>query len=156
MIMYMKKADILFLENLGIQFITNHELSPKQAIKVVKFRKAFSSELKAINEERADILKDVGIENGQEFDAELERLRKSNEDPEKLQKMEAQFKRYLDLFNEMLNEPVQLNCVPLPYEDWHRLQNENRDKELNGNQVDILSGYAEDILENVLWEMPED
>jgi hypothetical protein len=70
--------------------------------------------------------------------------------------MEAALKRFIDLRTQMMDEEVTLDCKTLPYTEWHKLQNENKDKDVNGRKTDVLSGYVEDLLEGVLWTAPEE
>ena len=56
----------------------------------------------------------------------------------------------------MLAEEVTLTAKTMPYEVWHQLQVENSKKVIDGKEVDILSGYVEDLLEGVLWEAPKE
>lgn len=150
----MKKSEILFLVNTGVQAITNHTLSPEHAYKVVKFRKALNKAYDAIVKDEEDIRKDIGIDNPQIFDKEIVELRENHSDEKKLESMEAQLQRFIELNNEVLKDEVTLDCIPMPYEEWHKLQNEN--KEVGDPKRDLLSGYVEDILEGVLWTAPKE
>ena len=154
----MKKVDLINLANLGVQKITNHSLAPEHAYKVVKFRKGLSSALDALIKDEDSLRKDAGIEDADAFNDELKALRDNNERTEeqnkKLDEMEAQLKRFVELRVEMLKEDAVIDCKAMPYAEWHKLQNENR--EFGDQKIDILSGYVEDILEGVLWEAPEE
>lgn len=156
----MKKQDVIVLANLGVANATNHTLSVEHAYKVVKFRKALQSTLEAIGKDEEAIRKDAGIEDAQAFDKELAELRenkkRTKEQQKKLDEMEAKLKRFVELRGEMFKEEVDLGCKALPYAEWHKLQNENKEVEINGRKVDLLSGYAEDLLEGVLWEAPKE
>lgn len=153
----MKKQTIIVLANAGIAAMTNHSLDTAQAYKVVKFRKAFNAALDAIAEDQKALLKEAGIEDSVAFNQEIDELRKANrtqEQEEKLKEMEAKVKRYNEMNGELLKEEVTLDCKAMPYEDWRKLQNEN--KEVGDKKVDLLSGWVEDVLEGVLWVAPED
>lgn len=155
----MKKQTIIVLANAGIQSITNHTLDASQAYKVVKFRKAFSAALDVISEDEKGLLKEAGIEDAPSFNKELDELRKANRTPEqedKYKEMTEKVKRYNELHAEMFQEEVTLDCKALPYEEWHKLQVENSEKEMNGKKVDLLPAYVEDALEGVLWAAPEE
>ena len=154
----MIKSDIILLANLGVANITNHSLDPAHAYKVVKFRKAVKSAIEELSKDEDALRKDAGIEDAQAFDEELAKLR-TIQNPDKAEKdrlaeMEAKLKRFVELRVALLDEEVSLDCKAMPYAEWHKLQNENKDRELNGRKEDILSGYVEDILEGVLWETP--
>lgn len=153
----MKKQTLIVLANAGIQSITNHTLDAAQAYKVVKFRKAFNAAIDAIAEDEKALLKEAGIEDAPSFNKELEDLRKADRTPEQEEKyneMTEKVKRYNELHAEMLQEEVTLDCKALPYAEWHKLQNEN--KEIGERKLDLLSGWVEDVLEGCLWTAPED
>lgn len=153
----MKKQTIIMLANAGVQSITNHTLDASQAYKVVKFRKAFNAALDAISEDEKGLLKEAGIEDAPSFNKELDELRKANRTPEqedKYKEMTEKVARYNELHAEMLQEDVTLDCKALPYAEWHKLQNEN--KEIGERKLDLLSGWVEDMLEGILWTAPED
>jgi hypothetical protein len=154
----MKKSDLLTLARIGVQNITNHSLDPAHAYKVVKFRKELNAALEALGKDEEALRKDAGIEDAAAFDDELKALRDNNERTEeqnkRLEEMEAQLKRFIDLRVEMLKEEAVIDCKTMPYAEWHKLQNENR--EFGPQKLDILSGYVEDILEGVLWAAPEE
>lgn len=154
----MKKQTIIVLANAGIAAMTNHSLDTAQAYKVVKFRKSFNAALDAIAEDQKALLKEAGIgEDTQSFNQEMDELRKANRTPEqeaKLKEMEAKVKRYNEMNLELLKEEVTLDCKAMPYEDWRKLQNEN--KEVGDKKVDLLAGWVEDVLEGVLWVAPKE
>lgn len=165
----MKKIAVINLLNLGFGQVTNHTLPVEHAYKVVKMRKALATAFEAIQKDEEAIRKDAGIENPEEFDKELKALRekakpyidKDAEIPSEiggpLMEKEATLSRFLALRSEMLDEDITLDGVKaMPYDAWHSLQKENAEKEFNGKKVDILSGYAEDTLEGILWTAPED
>lgn len=159
----MNKADIINLVNAGVPGITNLTLDGKHAYKVLKFRRALLAAHGQIRDDFSAIFKEAGIEDPQAFDKELAELREKakpytdagKEIPAeiggKLMKAEATFSRYKALEGEMLKEEVKLDCVPMPYEDFHALQKENEK-----SCPAITSPYIEDALENVLWVAPED
>jgi ABC-type nitrate/sulfonate/bicarbonate transport system substrate-binding protein len=156
----MKKAMLLFLANSGVLAITNHDLDPAHAYKVVKFRKALSNALDTMAKDEDELRKDAGIPDAAAFDNELHELRNTKDRTEvqtvRLDEMEAALKRFIDLRAQMMDEEVTLDCKALPYTEWHKLQNENKEKDVNGRKTDVLSGYVEDLLEGVLWIAPEE
>ncbi len=156
----MKKATLPVLANAGVLAITNHDLDPAHAYKVVKFRKALFNALNALTKDEDELRKDAGIEDAYAFDKELHELRNKKDRSEaqeaKLNEMEATLKRFIDLRAQMMDEDLVLDCKTLPYAEWHKLQCENKEKDVNGKKTDILSGYVEDVLEGVLWIAPEE
>ena len=156
----MKKKEILFLINSGVQSVTNHDLTATEAYKVVKFRKALNSAFEAIGEDEKAIAKDCDIEDLDAFFKEFNELQlkkdPSKDEKERLNGMAEKNKRFQELEKQILEEDVTLECKTLSYDDWHKLQNENRDKEVLGRKVDVLSGRVEDLLEGILWAAPEE
>ncbi len=152
----MKKQTIIMLANAGVQSITNHTLDASQAYKVVKFRKELVAALESLSKDEEALRKDAGIEDPQAFDKELQELRESKSDAKRLEEMEGILKRFIELRAELLNEEVTLDCKTMPYDEWHKLQVENSEKEMNGKKVDLLPAFVEDALEGVLWVAPEE
>ena len=155
----MKKQEIVNLVNAGCLSISNHSLDPTHAYKVVKFRKALRSAADVVESETEAIRQDVGIKDGAAFDKELFSLRgakfRSEDQQKRLDEMEATFLRFKQQRDEMFKEECELKDMkPLPYEEWHKLQAENKEKEIAGRKVDVLSGQIEDLLEGILWEAP--
>ena len=156
----MKRIQVLDLINGGVAAITAHTLDPKHAYKVVQFRKALLAESEAFEKERAELLKEAGIEDPQAFDDELLSLRKtenpSDEQKKRLNELNGKVNRFNDLVTAALNEEVVLNCKTMPYDEWHKLQCENAEKEIRGKKCDLLSGAVEDLLEGTLWVAPDE
>lgn len=156
----MKRFELINLSHAGVLEITNHDLSPAHAYKIVKFRKSLREALEAIDRDIEVVRKDVGITDPAAFDAELMELRKtedrSPEQQARLDEMEATLRRFMELRAQLFEEEVTLDCKTIPYEQWHVLQNENRARMVNGKEMDVLSGHVEDVLEGVLWKAPEE
>lgn len=155
----MKNIDVYFMVNSGTLNITNHELDPKSAYKIVKFRNALQKALDKIQELEKSMLKDCDIEDPQALNKEMDELRKNNnrtpEENKKLAELEEKTAKYNGLRTEMLEEDVNLDGVlTISYNDWHTLRKENRPKD--EKHPDPLNNYIESILENVLWTAPTD
>lgn len=148
----MKNADIVALVNGGIQNITSVTLPASQAYKVYKFKRAIEAAYNAIVDSQKGILKQVGIEDLQEFQKRYKELsdikdRTSDEQAE----FESLVKKDKDagkLVQELYEDTTNLDVKALPYEDWHNLQSENKD-------VKLLT-YLEPMLEGVLWTAPDE
>ena len=156
----MKKQDVVILVGIGATNATNHTLPVEHAYKVVKFKRELSAKLDAICGEEDAIRRDVGIKDPKEFDSRIEELRKkkspTEEEAAELKDMEEKLARFKELRRVMLQGDVTLDVKTMPYEAWHALQSENAKCDIDGQKVDIFSGYAEDILEGVLWEAPKE
>jgi hypothetical protein len=151
----MNKENIINLVNAGVPGITNLTLSGKHAYKVLKFRRAILAVHGQICDEFSAIFKEAGIEDPQAFDKERNELRtissRTAEQEARLAELDKTFVRYKELEEEMLKEEVKLDCVPMPYEDFHALQKENEK-----TCPALAHGYIEDVLEGVLWTAPEE
>lgn len=146
----MKNIEILNLANAGVLAITANDLDAAHAYKVLKFKKAVKKAFESILEAEKDIIKEAGIEDAQAFDKERKELMESKANPERLEELNKQFCRFMELRNNLYGEEVSLDCKTLPFEQFHILQKENKgiqDKPLN---------IFEDALEGVLWEEPKE
>ena len=156
----MKRFQVLDLINGGVAAITAHSLDPKHAYKVVQFRKALLAENEAFEKECIDLLKEAGIDDPKAFNEELAALRKeenpTDEQKKRLDELNAKLNRHNELVAAALNEDVVLNCKMMPYDEWHKLQCENAEKEIRGKKCDLLSGPVEDLLEGILWVAPNE
>ena len=156
----MKRFQVLDLIDGGVATITAHALDPAHAYKVVQFRKALLAENEAFEKERIDLLKEAGIDDPKAFNEELAALRKeenpTDEQKKRLDELNAKLNRFNELVTAALNEDVVLNCKTMPYDEWHKLQNENAEKEIRGKKCDLLSGAVEDLLEGTLWVAPDE
>ena len=146
----MKKLDILSMNDAGVFAITANTLDANHAYAVLKFkregRKAFDS---IMDSERA-ILEEVGITNPPAFDREREQLTKSQENPTRLEELNNTFNRFSELRKALYEEKIELELTPLPYEQFHAIQVENKD--LPNKPLNVF----EDLLEGVLWIAPEE
>ena len=156
----MKKLKNFEIENLvkaGILAITTNTISSESAYTVFKFKKAVKAANAALEESRRDAVKEAGIEDAPAFDkrrAELAEVKNpTSEQSEELAALNAKYNKFAELTNRIYNEEVEVRVSkPLSYDVWHTLQVENANTRL-GN---ILSPYAEELLENILWAEPEE
>ncbi len=157
----MRNSDVVYLVNSGVQLTTGHSLSNASAYKAFKFRKIVGKVLETISEAEKGLLKEVDIEDASQFDARLAELRDkadkaTKEEHEELAKMQAQLDKYSGLRDQLYNEEADLEGVKaMSYDDWRRLQNENKEVEVRGVKKDVFSGRVEELLEGVLWNAPE-
>lgn len=156
----MKNSDVVYLVNSGVQLTTGHSLSNASAYKAFKFRKVLGTILNSISEGEKGLLTEVGIEDASKFDERLVMLRAaekpSKEEVRELEKMQAQLEKYSGLRDQLYNEEAKIDgVIPMNYDDWRMLQNENREVEVNGQKKDVFSGKVEELLEGVLWTAPD-
>lgn len=154
----MKKSDIIAMVNAGLLYATQHELSTAHSYKVFKLKSEVRKAFDAIGEAEEALRKDCGIEDGAAFDRRLTELRNLTERTAKEQKeldeMNKTLKGYIEQQLLLHAEEVTLDVKAMPYEEWVRLQNENKAKDINGKTYDIFSGYMEELLFGVLWSEP--
>lgn len=156
----MKNSDVVYLVNSGVQLTTGHSLSNASAYKAFKFRKVLSSILNSVSEGEKGLLTEVGIEDASKFDERLAVLRATEkpteEEVKELETMQAQLEKYSGLRDQLYSEEADLSSVKaMNYDDWRKLQNENKEVEVNGVKKDVFSGKVEELLEGVLWAAPD-
>ena len=148
----MKNADIVALMNGGIQNITSVTLPASQAYKVYKFKRAIEAAYNSIVDSQKGILKQVGIEDLQEFQKRYKELsdikERTSEEQAELDSLVKKDKDAGNLVQELYGDTTNLDVKALPYEDWHNLQAENKD-------VKLLT-YLEPMLEGIFWLAPEE
>lgn len=157
--MTLKNHQVLALVNAGVLSSTNHDVAVKDAYKVFKLRKALSKALTALQDSEKTLLEENGIGDPTAFNEKIQELVKSTEDSAKdeLAEMQKQIVAYNSQREELYNDDADLgDIIPISYESWNALQNENKAKEVNGNTVDIFSGGVEEILEGIFWTAPSE
>lgn len=150
----MKKAEIIGLYENGILTVTTHCLTAKESYNVVKFRKTIRTAVEDIQSSETDLQQEAGIDDPLAFDkrrSELMQLRRrTDEEAEELARMNDKFLLFANMRRELLNEDVEVYAARLKYESWKALQDENKT-----DKKDLLTGWVEDILEDILWVAPE-
>lgn len=157
----MTKEEAIVLINGGILEVSSHDLDNAQAYKVFKLKKALRDLQSSIDEEEKELFKEVGIEDTRAFFTKVEEVRskkeKNEKDLETIKDANLKIEKFNSLRLNMLQEEVSLDGVkPIPYDDWRKLQKENKSVEVNGKNVDILSGTNELILADVFWLEPKE
>ena len=158
----MKNRDILSLVERGFLTTTNHTLSAAAGYRFYKFRKAVNKAYLAITESESELLAAAGIDSHPlAFNKRLEDLRvkaeRTADEQKELVEMAKKASTYNQMRAEMQNEEVEMPAIILlTYEEWKALQDENSAVEYNGKTVDVLSGPVEELLEGVLWAVPEE
>lgn len=146
----MRNIDILNLAKADIFSVSANTLEAAHAYKVVKFKGAIRKALISIEEANAEIAKEANIEDVKEFDRELNSLRQTGRDPGRLATLEEKLSQLDKLRAAMYRDDAKLEGVKtIPYDQFFALQKEN--KELPHRPLEAFA----DILEGVLWEVPE-
>ena len=148
---------IQFLSRGGIMNITAHDLDVAHAYKVVKFKNAIKEALSKMEEMEKSFIAELKIDDPQGFDKRAEELRKkeslTKDEQKELDEKNAIYKRLNDMRMAMYQEEANVETKTMPYEEWKKLQDENRDVKV-GNAELLMA--AEPLLENVLWKAPEE
>lgn len=157
----MTKEEVIVLINGGILKVSSHDLDNAQAYKVFKLKKALKDLQSSIAKEEEELFKEVGIEDTRSFFTKVEEIKaKENRDEADiaaLKESNEKIEKFNSLRANMIREEVSLDGVkPIPYDDWRKLQKENKSIEVNGKNVDVLSGMNELILANVFWLEPKE
>ena len=107
--MKLKNNEIIALVNAGLLNTTEHDVPAADAYKSYKFRKAVDKAFNAIVEKDRELPKTAGVENGKE-------------------PTEEQTKKIIELRTALYNDETELegNIVPMSWEGFHALANENR------------------------------
>lgn len=155
----MKNKDIIFLVKAGILNITAHSLPSEQAYKIYKFKKALKDANNSVYEAEVALTAEVGIEDPHAFDARIAELKQIKDLTAEQQKELDALLSTLVRLNEMRKNIYEDDAVlpgieTIPYEHWHKLQDENRHLVVGKRTVDALSGNIEFLLEGVLWTPP--
>ena len=163
--MKLKNSVIKALVENGLQNTTDHSVDCKHAYKVYNFRHEILAAAKDIDSKRQGLVGSAGIEEPKKFDERRRLLaaktNRTAEEQKELEEMEAKFNRFADLFAELMNDETELNVKTIPYEEYHKLANENRatpvsrmvDGEPKTISVDIFTAFR-DELKDVLWAAP--
>lgn len=147
--MKLKNNEIIALVNAGLLNTTEHDVPAADAYKSYKFRKAVEKAFNAIAEKDRDLPKTAGVEDGKE-------------------PTEEQTKKIIELRIALYNDETELegNIVPMSWEGFHALANENKrtavqvptvEKNEDGSQkyatqfVDVFRA-CEGIIDGVLFK----
>lgn len=160
----MRNRDILALQLKGLQNITAHDISPAHAYKVYKLKDQVAKAYKAMMDQSRKNLEEEGIEDFRKEKEKCEEMKArlgglSESERAEYDDLSSRLERFEEVDKALLDEEVTLDVKVVPFDVWHELQKENRSKTIYaGNRpvggVDILSGEAEGILENVFWVPP--
>lgn len=140
----------------GFSAITTHSLVASSAYSVYKLKKAVINAAMSIATMEDNFLKESGIDNTAEFNQNLASLRRAGK-AEDIKAEEDKLKRYNELRRTMMEDETEIEPVkPIRYDDWRKLQEENKSKKVNGLETDVLSGTTEMLLEGILWAPPKE
>lgn len=120
--MKLKNNEIIALVNAGLLNTTEHDVPAADAYKSYKFRKAVEKAFNAIAEKDRELPKTAGVEDGKE-------------------PTEEQTKKIVELRVALYNDETELegNIVPMSWEGFHALANENK-----RTAIQVPAGLRED------------
>lgn len=120
--MKLKNNEIITLVNAGLLNTTEHDVPAADAYKSYKFRKAVEKAFNAIAEKDRELPKTAGVEDGKE-------------------PTEEQTKKIVELRVALYNDETELegNIVPMSWEGFHALANENK-----RTAIQVPAGLRED------------
>ena len=160
------KKEAQFLYQNGMNDLTAHTLDAAHAYKVVKFKNILRDVCNKINDSDQALYKELGIDEAfiKRFDELNGKEKLTNKEQEELATKLATDKRLGEMRETMLSEEASLSeAKTMPYEQWKRLQDENKERILyyrdnRGNITgtkELLMVY-EEMLEGILWVAPVD
>lgn len=143
--------EILAFSMAGMRQLTFHCLPVDSAYEIYKFKDRVNKITEEIHNHERALLVAVGIDNAEDFDKKFEKLSKGKKKSEKYIEMKKLRELFFAMRQKILDEKVEIDVKPLPYEEWKKLQDEN-----HKDGRDPLSGFAENALEGKLWTAPKD
>ena len=172
--MKIKNQLILALINNGLPQITHHEVHVKDAYKVFRFKNRIEKAAEELDERRISLIKEIGIEDGNEFYArklELEAIAKlTEEEAKELEEINNKDSKFQKMWQEFLGDETEVGELKLiSFDSFHILAKENKqipilvpDGKDKANKpkfttitVDFFSRFIGD-LEGILWKAPEE
>lgn len=152
-----KFADIQAMYESGMMGISSRTLDLAHAYKVVSFKTRLKNAYQAFNDRREQLLKEVGIDDGNRFANRLQELSaiklRSEAEEAELKDLVEKNKKFGELFGELQKDLYEIEPKTMPFEEWRKLQEENKDVKF-GN-FEMLAQF-ETVLEGILWKAPEE
>lgn len=148
--------------------VTAHTIDAAHAYKVVKFKNILKNFMSDIDKMDEGFRKELNIDDA--FIARINILTDKDEkdltkkEKEELASLRETDIKYGKMRDSLLNEEVDMSeAKAMPYEEWKKLQDENKDKKLyyRNRQGQVLSERElllvfEPELEGILWKAPEE
>lgn len=152
-----KFADIQAMYESGMMGISSRTLDRAHAYKVVSFKTRLKNAYQAFNDRREQLLKEVGIDDGNQFANRLQELStiklRSEAEEAELKDLVEKNKKFGELFGELQKDFYEIEPKTMPFEEWRELQEENKD--VKSGSFELLAQF-ETILEGILWKAPEE
>ena len=160
------KGNVQFLVKNGMMDITAHTLDAAHSYKVVKFKNILRDINRQADDMEESFYKELGIDDkfSARFSELLNKEKLTKAEQTELDKFKDTDKRFGEMRNAMLDEEADLkDAKVMPYEEWKKLQDENKDAMLiyrnaQGQVIgkrELLMVF-ENELEGILWKAPEE
>lgn len=124
----LRKTTILQIVRLNCLNLDTTSLSAEAAMKVLRYRRAMKSALANIQSEEMEILSECGLSVGENG---------------KLVGDNCGIQRFAEMQGQMYGESVDFDLATISYDEWHSLQQSNKQ---------LVDAEIEDVLEGILWE----
>ena len=153
----LKFAEIKAMFEGGIMALSSRTLDVAHAYKVAQFKVKIKNAYSEFENRHQQNLKEAGIDDSDNFFKRLQTLanntKRTEEEKKELDELIAKNERLNQLFSQLLNDDYVIEPKVMPYEQWHLLQEANKDIK-NGN-LELLAQF-EIALEGILWSAPEE
>ena len=150
-------ADIRVMFENGMMGLSSRTLDLAHAYKAVSFKTKLKNAYQELNDRREQLTKEVGIEDGNAFAQRLNALAANNNRTEaeeaELKEMVEKNEKFNGLFNQLMNDSYYMEPKVMPFEEWRKLQEENKELKLGNFEMLV---QCETILEGILWKAPEE
>ena len=141
----------------GVEALSSTSLGIEHAYKVVQFKTKIKHAYSEFENRRQQAIKEAGIEDGNRFQERFNTLIQNNqrteEEENELKELVKKNNRFNELFDKLLNDDYEIEPKTMPYDQWHLLQETNKDLKLG--KFELLA-YFETTLEGILWKAPEE
>lgn len=149
-------GDIRAMFEGGMMGLSSRSLDLAHAYKVVSFKTKLKNAYHEFNDRKEQLAKEAGIEDGNEFAKRMNELAAKNQrtesEEQEFKEMIAKNEKFNGLFDKLLEDYIDIEPKVMPYEEWRKLQEEN--KELKFGKFEMLAQF-ETALEGILWKAPE-
>lgn len=155
--------EIVTLVNAGVLMSTAHSLSGKERYAAYTLRKSLYDAYSEYLRNRADLLAECGLDDKSIRRREqLTTIRRTEDENRELSELDAKMREASTVLAALLEEEKELSVIPICYDAFCSLQDENRSvtagEQQGGTSVtlDVFSRTVEIILQGKFWVKPSD
>lgn len=155
-----KKGNVLFgdiqaMFEGGMMGLSSRTLDSAHAYKVASFKTKLKNAYQEFNDRKEQLTKEAGIEDGNEFAKRMNTLAaktpRTDSEEQEFKDLIAKNEKFNGLYEKLLEDRTDIEPKVMPYEEWRKLQEEN--KELKFSNFELLAQF-ENALEGILWAAP--